>query len=120
MIFTIRDDYSEDIYNLLLSYSDYISFSYCGISAGEKKILDVFSGVFSHVNIFDKNNRNDEKTNIILLDEPDKGLHPEMSRRFISWLVKVFNNEKGIGCKYQFIISTHSPFMISDIPSPYD
>ena len=54
MIFTIRDDYSEDIYNLLLSYSDYISFSYCGISAGEKKILDVFSGVFSHVNIFDK------------------------------------------------------------------
>ena len=119
MIFTIRDDYSEDIYNLLLSYSDYISFSYCGISAGEKKILDVFSGVFSHVNIFDKNNRNDEKTNIILLDEPDKGLHPEMSRRFISWLVKVFNNEKGIGCKYQFIISTHSPFMISDIPSPY-
>lgn len=73
MIFTIRDDYSEDIYNLLLSYSDYISFSYCGISAGEKKILDVFSGVFSHVNIFDKNNRNDEKTNIILLDGQIKG-----------------------------------------------
>lgn len=117
--FSIRNDYSEALYNLLLRYSEYLSFSYYGISAGEKEILDVFSGVFSHVNIFEEDNRVDERTNIILMDEPDKGLHPEMSRRLISWLVKVFNNIKDTRNKYQFIISTHSPFLVSDIPIPY-
>ena len=111
------EEFSPIVYQFLREYPEYVNFSYRNVSAGEKKVLDVFAGVYS--NIARTKDRNVRDTMIILLDEPDKGLHPEMSRRFISWLVKVFDSLEDNRVKYQFILSTHSPFLISDIPAPY-
>lgn len=119
MRFSIQDTFSEDIYLLLKKYSEFLTFSYSGISAGEKKIFDVFTGFFVHINKMSDIEVQGEKTNIILLDEPDKGLHPDMSRRFIYWLTKLFTDIKVGSHKYQFILTTHSPFLISDIPNPF-
>ena len=119
MRFSLQDVFLEDIFLLLRKYSEFLSFSYSGISAGEKKIFDVFTGFFVHINKMSDSEIQGERTNIILLDEPDKGLHPEMSRRFIYWLTKLFTDIKVGRNKYQFILSTHSPFLISDIPNPF-
>lgn len=53
---------------------------------------------------------------LLLLDEPDMNLHPEWSRNFINELVELINNDNIIR-KVQVIISTHSPFMVTDLPS---
>lgn len=112
--FSVSDGYSEQLYQLLLYFGEYIRFTYRGISAGEKKVIDIFSAIYTHlVGDGEKN----ENTYIVLLDEPDKGLHPEMSRQVINYIFNMF--KKIDGNKYQFIISTHSPYLISDIPVPF-
>lgn len=50
----------------------------------------------------------------ILIDEPDKTLHPELSRNLIQDIIDIFD---GVKCNYSFVVSTHSPYIISDVPS---
>lgn len=45
----------------------------------------------------------------VIIDEPENHLHPSMQREFLSLLRKAFPN-------YKFIISTHSPFIVSSDP----
>ena len=55
------------------------------------------------------------KTIIILLDEPDLQLHPEWQQKFIRLVLSLlyaFFPE----IKFQIILTTHSPILLSDIP----
>lgn len=100
-----NDDFSN--YNLFVYQYDYMS-------AGEAKSIDIFSGVYQIIN---RNIGLKDKKLILLLDEPDKGMHPELTRKFIS-ILNDFSEEIGnkYRCKFQYIISTHSPFLILDVP----
>jgi len=53
---------------------------------------------------------------IVLLDEPELGLHPDLQRRFIEYL-RQLADEKGV----QFFMATHSPVLLNyaDIVSYY-
>ena len=73
-------------------------------SKGEKNLLDLVALVKT---------RSFEGNNIILVDEIEEGLHLEWSRRLINFLINEFN--KVSNSKIQFIFTTHSPFMLSDI-----
>ncbi len=53
------------------------------------------------------------KNFIILVDEPDLHLHPERQRQYIAKLINVFST---LNVSIHFIIATHSPFILSDIP----
>lgn len=67
------------------------------------------------------------------IDEPDEGLHPEWCRTFINDYVNTYENIKRIVEKNKeflsttfnkdkritIIISTHSPFMLSDVTNDY-
>ncbi len=48
------------------------------------------------------------QSNIVLLDEPERGLHPDQQRGLIDFLIK-HSNER----KVQFFISTHSPVFLN-------
>lgn len=50
---------------------------------------------------------------IVLMDEPETYLHPEYCREFIYRTVKVLER-RNPGLQLQLIVSTHSPFMLSD------
>lgn len=50
---------------------------------------------------------------IVLMDEPETYLHPEYCREFIYRTVKVLERRTP-GLQLQLIVSTHSPFMLSD------
>lgn len=50
---------------------------------------------------------------IVLMDEPETYLHPEYCREFIFRTVKVLE-KRNPGLQLQLIITTHSPFMLSD------
>ena len=73
-------------------------------SKGEKNLLDLVALIKT---------RSFEGNYIILVDEIEEGLHLEWSRRLINVLINEFN--KFSNAKIQFIFTTHSPFMLSDI-----
>ncbi|MDU7253557.1 MAG: AAA family ATPase [Clostridium sp.] len=105
-IFKIYDKYVNNQYNdLHMRFK--INFS--NLSEGENKFLDLLSKVFDIVT-----GTRDNKLAIILLDEPDQSLHPDWSRQFIKVLcneIKKYENKN-----IQIILSTHSPFLASDLP----
>jgi predicted ATP-dependent endonuclease of OLD family len=51
-----------------------------------------------------------EKEGIVLIDEIETHLHLELQRLILPFLTRVFPN-------IQFIVTTHSPFVISSIPN---
>lgn len=71
-----------------------------------------FVSILAKVN--DILSRGDVRDNIVLLfDEPDRSLHPELARNFIKYLVEVINkhNKKNV----QIVLTSHSPFIVTDI-----
>ncbi len=88
-----------------------------GMSEGEFNLLKTFSKIFVFRNrIFSKNTVYD--TLLIMIDEPDSSLHPELARRFVDYLISMTNLIfKNDNIQIQYIITTHSPFVISDIPN---
>jgi len=54
------------------------------------------------------------KTNLIFLfDEPEIALHPEWQKKYLNEVITLLNLLKK---NYHFIFTTHSPFLISDLP----
>lgn len=69
----------------------------------------------------------DSNVSTVLIDEPEAYLHPEWCRRFIYDFLKAFQSVKEIlkrenlfeDRKISFIVSTHSPFILSDVTNDY-
>jgi len=93
----------------LLKKDEEINYFY--LSSGEKTMISYFANLMSSILDF-PSHRN--KTFIILIDEVELHLHPEWQRNFIDYMNKFFR-ENNLNMKYQFIIATHSPFILSDI-----
>ena len=53
---------------------------------------------------------------ILLLDEPETFMHPEMCRQFISQMYGILSKRQP-DTTMQVILTTHSPFMLSDVMS---
>lgn len=89
---------------------------YRNISEGEEVFLRFFSSVMQGVERMPKKGHDVYGTRILLLDEPDLSMHPEWSRRFLKDLTKTLSIAWGKErTAYQIIVSTHSPFMTSDV-----
>ncbi|GAB6078488.1 AAA family ATPase [Hydrogenobaculum acidophilum] len=86
----------------------YIS-TYPPLSSGQKRLINLFTNIekFIHEN-------KDTKNMLLLLDEPDAYLHPEWQRLLIFLITKFLKQFEDKD--FHIIISTHSPFVISDIP----
>lgn len=83
--------------------------SFNNLSAWEKTMLTRFTNISRKV--FES-----KKTDIlILIDEPDLHLHLDWQRQYIQKLIDVFSTLDS-DIKLHFIIATHSPFIISDLP----
>lgn len=79
------------------------------LSEGEERFIDIISKVTDSI---DENE--DTKLLVLLLDEPDQSLHPEWSRRFIDVITQAIDSISFEG-NIQLILSTHSPYLLSDI-----
>lgn len=84
------------------------------ISYGEYQYAKVLSGIYQYCSIIPK--LNDNVKVIYLMDEPETHMHPELCRRFICELQRIIQNAPK-QAEVQVIISTHSPFMLSDVSS---
>lgn len=88
------------------------------MSTGEIELVNGFSNLYTAVNIGLNNKQ--VSSILLLLDEPDASFHPEWSRKYIDSITKFLNQVSfGRVIKFQIIISTHSPFIVSDIPKEH-
>lgn len=81
----------------LFFYKNEYPLQYEDLSAGEKQLVALFVYTKLAVN----------ENSVLLLDEPELSLHINWQRKFLKSLISASENK-------QFIISTHSPFIISN------
>ena len=79
------------------------------LSEGEERFIDIITKIKDCIT-----QNNDAKLLVLLLDEPDQSLHPEWSRRFIDIITRAINSIEFDG-NIQLVLSTHSPYLLSDI-----
>lgn len=85
------------------------------LSSGENSMLTLFSRIQDVVSryttgTYDKNHL------ILFIDEGEVAFHPAWKRLYFKMLLDFLNN--GIKAyKFQIILTTHSPYLLSDLPS---
>jgi len=112
----------KDLENLIEEYyeakgiSSYVDFFFShspgtdsSLSSGEYALLLIFSRLNS-IKIDSK------KPLIILIDEAELALHPQWQKQFIYHFVD-FIETRFTNHKVQIILTAHSPFILSDLPS---
>ncbi|MBU3106972.1 AAA family ATPase [Clostridium gasigenes] len=98
--FTNQDDIENNV-------QDVFKIEFANLSEGEMQIIKIISKV-----MYAKEKAYDEGLVILLLDEPDRSLHPEWCRKFVDTLVNVLEQSD---YDVQVVITTHSPYIVSDI-----
>ncbi|CAA6799290.1 MAG: Unknown protein [uncultured Sulfurovum sp.] len=86
---------------------DTLNRGFRSLSHGEKHAIAHF------INIYEKVYFSKKQNFIIILDEVDISLHPVWQKKYISKLTFLFSN---INKSLHIILTSHSPFLLSDIP----
>lgn len=88
------------------------------MSTGERQIFRLLVDLCYSYSLVGKNIEKE----IVFFDEAETTLHPEWQRKFISLIVSSFNKLRSLNLipakkTFQLIFITHSPFLISDLPT---
>lgn len=83
-------------------------FGFNQLSDGYSAIIDIIADLILKMQSPDSLTRFYEKEGIVLIDELETHLHLELQRLILPMLTRVFPN-------IQFIVTTHSPFVLSSI-----
>ncbi len=83
-------------------------FGFNQLSDGYSAIIDIIADLILKMQNPDSLTRAYEKEGIVLIDEIETHLHIELQRLILPMLTRVFPN-------IQFIVTTHSPFVLSSI-----
>ena len=99
----------------LITYLEYIDYDF--EDANGHKFHDLSHGQKSMygqmINLLYKIDLSPEKNFLFFLDEPDLSLHPEWQQNFLSEFINLFS---GRTQNIHLVFTTHSPFLISDLP----
>lgn len=101
--FMVRND--EENINCI---SKILNIEISEMSEGYRAFLDLISRTINAVYSI-----NDGDSLVLLIDEPDRSLHPELSRKFLDVLLDSINQCKNR--KVQIVLTSHSPFIVTDI-----
>ncbi|OQP45405.1 AAA family ATPase, partial [Niastella populi] len=89
-----------------------------GLSTGEKQFLKLFSR-FGFNHLFKPKSKLRVKTMLLLLDEFDLGFHPRWQQKYLKELIRYLElivEKSGKELTFQIILTSHSPFIVSDLP----
>lgn len=85
------------------------NFSWFGLSSGHRAFLNLYAR-------FIKISRDSQANNtLVLIDEGDLYFHPQWQKEYLKKLIDLFELEYN-GRKIQLILTSHSPFIVSDLP----
>lgn len=112
----LRQIYQDNSLKLIFNYRDYSfrintegkSFKFTELSDGFAAILDIVADLILKMQVPGNVTRAYQKAGIVLIDEVETHLHLELQKIVMPILTKVFPN-------IQFIITTHSPFVLNSL-----
>lgn len=112
----LRQIYQDNKLKLKFNYKDYSflictegkEFKFTQTSDGFAAILDIVADLILKMQTPDNLTRAYQKKGIVLIDEVETHLHLELQKVIMPILTKVFPN-------IQFIITTHSPFVLNSL-----
>jgi hypothetical protein len=101
-----------DLYEKVVLGNGFLNFNTPGLSSGENS----FVSLFARLNAIKNDKKLQGKDQVILLiDEGETAFHPDWHKKYVEYLIEsvpeIFN-----GKKIQFILSSNSPYILSDIP----
>ena len=92
------------------------------LSSGEHEMLKFFSRLYDSTELTPSKISNIYTPPLLLIDEAENSYHPEWQKKFVNILVNFVHalyvrlKQKTI---FQIVLTTHSPILLSDIPSEY-
>ena len=112
----LRRIFRDDSLTLDFNYTNYeftirtesASFPFTGLSAGYSAVLDIVADMILKMQKKDMVVRTFELPGIVLIDEVETHLHLELQKEILQLLTSIFPN-------IQFVVSTHSPFVVSSV-----
>jgi predicted ATPase len=108
LIYTNDDFINKEKYHIF----NFFLIEFLGLSNGEKSFLSLFARLFE----LSKYKQLQKRDILLMLDEPEVGMHPQWQTEFVSRLLK-FLPELFAENKVQILLTTHSPILLSDFPS---
>ncbi|QXV63721.1 AAA family ATPase [Mucilaginibacter sp. 21P] len=115
------DDRALDIhdhYKLTLYATNYLNFNFPGMSSGEFGFLTLFSRFYyliDHRNF--AGSKLQKKNLLIFIDEGELYFHPKWQVKFLDYINTIFPIIFCEDYKVQLVLTSHSPFIASDLPS---
>ena len=98
-VFNINRDSNKDLLRVVTTKYDIVELN--SLAGGYQFLFGLYNSITKAINY-------NELNTVVLIEEPEIALHPKM-QKLIPDIVRSFS-EKGV----QFLISTHSPFIISE------
>ena len=104
----IQNDFILKYNEVIKSCSAFLDFDWKPkLSSGQQTFLSQFSLFYKHLN-------NNDKT-FLFIDEGESTLHPNWQKMYIKYIIDFFQKNMK-NKKIHIIFSSHSPFILSDIP----
>lgn len=112
----LKQIYQDDSLKLVFNYRDYSfrintegkSFKFTELSDGFAAILDIVADLILKMQVPGNVTLAYKKAGVVLIDEVETHLHLELQKIVMPILTKIFPN-------IQFIITTHSPFVLNSL-----
>ena len=108
-----------DLYKASLWSTNFLDYSWRDLSSGENALLNLFSRLYCKLEKSQTMYQVSFRENIILLlDEGETFFHPKWQKNFIHSLIYFLKKvtKKHNRYKFQIILTSHSPFVLSDLP----
>jgi energy-coupling factor transporter ATP-binding protein EcfA2 len=85
------------------------------LSSGEYSFMALFSRLYDLFNRLRNQGEVPERV-ALFIDEAEVGFHPAWSKRLFNW-IRQFLRQYGSDMRFQLIMTTHNPYLLSDLPA---
>jgi predicted ATP-binding protein involved in virulence len=114
----LKEIFEDDSLALIFNYKDYSfrinsqgkAFKFTELAAGYSAVLEIVTDLILKMQTPGSLTRAYDKQGIVLIDEIETHLHLELQRLILPILTRIFPN-------IQFIVTTHSPFVLNSLPN---
>ncbi|MDR3140142.1 MAG: AAA family ATPase [Tannerellaceae bacterium] len=114
----LKEIFEDDSLTLIFNYRDYSfrinsqgkEFKFTQLAAGYSAVLEIVTDLILKMQTPESLTRAYDKQGIVLIDEIETHLHLKLQRLILPILTRIFPN-------IQFIVTTHSPFVLNSLPN---
>ena len=110
---TLKLEYDYKHYNFLIHRAGRLPFGFNELSDGYSSVIQIMSGIMLRMErnwLLSGNIISYNLEGIVLIDELETHLHIELQRKIFPFLTTFFP-------RVQFIVSTHSPYILTSVPN---